>query len=182
MYGNKDTYNQDNYWMVQPTGRVLDEYVRYNAKISLRHIATSEMLHSHRQTSPISGQQEGTASCCYARITCDWRCTIDKLCFDIPNSIVCCFDQYDSNNYWTPLSTSNPESDDFWKIDDIVNIKHIETNGKLHSHACFLDEDRQEVTCFYENDDNDKVGHIRVVSLQVIRCLIELFNQSYSGK
>ena len=66
MYADEDTYNKNLYWRVQPTGRSLDEYVRYKTRISLRHIETSQMLHSHRLASPITGQQEGKQDVVYA--------------------------------------------------------------------------------------------------------------------
>jgi len=77
---------------------------------------------------------------------------------------------------------SDPESDDLWKVNDKISIEHIETSCKLHSHDILLDDGRQEVTCFDGSDDNDKVGRIHAINLQFITCLIELFNQSYSGK
>ena len=63
---------------------------------------------------------------------------------------------------------SNSASDDFWKIDDSVRMQHVATTGLLHSHDCYMADGRQEVMCFYGNDDNNEVGHIRVISLQFI--------------
>ena len=60
MYGNKDAYDKDNYWMIQTAERSQEEYVRYKTRITIRHVATGEMLSSHEIASPASKQKEGT--------------------------------------------------------------------------------------------------------------------------
>jgi len=53
--------DKDNYWTVEKIRQSRDNYVRYKEVIRLRHVVTREMLHSHRITSPVTGQQEGTS-------------------------------------------------------------------------------------------------------------------------
>ncbi|CAG8476776.1 10086_t:CDS:2 [Paraglomus brasilianum] len=59
--------DKDNYWTVEKIRQSRDNYVRYKEVIRLRHVVTREMLHSHRITSPVTGQQEGTS----AAVICD---------------------------------------------------------------------------------------------------------------
>ena len=70
MYGNKDAYDKDNYWMIQTAERSQEEYVRYNTRITIRHVATGEMLSSHVITSPVTAQQEGTSTAVTLPHTC----------------------------------------------------------------------------------------------------------------
>jgi len=46
--------------------------------------------------------------------------------------------------------------DNFWRVGSKIKLIHVKTNSALHSHSKkSRNSNEQEVTCFYNNDDND---------------------------
>lgn len=89
-------------------------------------------MHSHEIPSPITEQQEVS-------------------CFgDDENS--------DENDVWVVLQYDEDDEqyDNFWRVDQPVIIRHVQTGKLLHSHEEPLANDENEVTAYEENDDNSR--------------------------
>ncbi|KAI8645982.1 MIR motif-containing protein [Parasitella parasitica] len=122
-------------WIVLPPQETDEEpgyEVGFEDKIRLKHIPTRANLHSHVVESPTSGQQEVS-------------------CFGNDN-------ESDENDVWEVLQFDEDDEqyDDFWRVDQPVIIRHVQTGKLLHSHDVHLSDDENEVSAFEGTDDNSK--------------------------
>ncbi|KAL9537073.1 hypothetical protein MBANPS3_012109 [Mucor bainieri] len=122
-------------WIVLPPRETDEEpgyEVGFEDEIRLKHIPTRANLHSHEVESPASGQQE-----------------------------VSCFgndDESDENDVWKVLQFDEDDEqyDDFWRVNQPVIIRHVQTGKLLHSHDVVLAGGENEVSAYEGTDDNDK--------------------------
>ncbi|GBC03951.1 hypothetical protein RclHR1_05410007 [Rhizophagus clarus] len=104
--------------------------VAFNSAIGLKHQQTSRNLHSHTSKSPKTNQQEVT--CWGPDTNDDWLLQRHSINND-----------YDNSGYW--------------KIGDIISLRHVNTKKSLSSHDFLLDDGNQEVTCHADgHEENHK--------------------------
>ncbi|KAI8095087.1 MIR motif-containing protein [Gilbertella persicaria] len=126
---------EESTWIVIPPVITEEEAgyeVGFEDKVRLKHVPTRSNLHSHGIESPVTGQQEVS-------------------CFgDDENS--------DENDIWEILQYDEDDEryDDFWRVDQPVVLRHVETGRFLHSHPVSLSNGENEVTGFEGTDENNQ--------------------------
>ncbi|KAI8984303.1 MIR motif-containing protein [Mycotypha africana] len=135
VFTTEGSSGEESQWIVLPPPVTEEEpgyEVGFEDKFRLVHVATRAHLHSHNIESPVTGQQE-----------------------------VSCFgndEQSDENDIWQVLQYDEDDEqyDNFWRVNQPVIIKHVETGNLLHSHDIVLTEGQNEVTAYGGKDENDQ--------------------------
>ncbi|KAF5796572.1 putative Mir domain superfamily protein [Helianthus annuus] len=106
--GFPEVNDANSYWIVRPetqTSYKPGDNIKTGTIIRLQHMKTRRWLHSHLHASPISGNLEVS-------------------CFgDDGNS--------DTGDYWR---IEIEGSEKIWRQDQRIRLRHVDTNGYLHSH------------------------------------------------
>ncbi|KAF9429032.1 hypothetical protein BGZ76_001935 [Entomortierella beljakovae] len=125
----------DDFWQVvsactddSQDNQMIGERILYGTRIRLFNVINGRWLHTHRERSPITNQQEVTT------------------CGSAQSS--------DCENYW--VVTRLEDGEEFWKTTDLFLLRHESTEHYLHSHMeSYMGE--LEVTSYKDlyNDYND---------------------------
>lgn len=112
--------DSNSYWIVEivDDGHEQGDVIPNGAVVRLQHVRTRKWLHSHLHQSPLSGNLEVSA-------------------FGGD-------EQTDSGDYWK-LEIEGKDS--VWTLDQKVRLRHVDTNGYLHSHNMKFNQLNQREVC-----------------------------------
>ncbi|KAG0566950.1 hypothetical protein KC19_7G099300 [Ceratodon purpureus] len=110
----------NSYWMVEivDDGHEQGDVIPNGAIVRLQHVRTRKWLHSHFHQSPLSGNLE-----------------VSGFGGD---------EQTDTGDYWK-LEIEGKDS--VWTLDQKVRLRHVDTNGYLHSHNMKYNQLNQREVC-----------------------------------
>lgn len=122
----------NSYWMVEivDDGHEQGDVIPNGATVRLQHVRTRKWLHSHLHESPLSGNLEVSA-------------------FGGD-------EQTDSGDYWK-LEIEGKDS--VWTLDRKVRLRHVDTDGYLHSHNMKYNQLNQREVCGVTKKNADNLWY-----------------------